>query len=77
MTNLHKCKILVPACILLGCWVSASEVALGEKYMRNLSGIGILATWSDLQALLGCLQWVASFLPAYKKLVAPIEGLLS
>ena len=48
MINLHKCKMLVPACMLLGCWVSASEVALGEKYMRNLSGVGIPTTWSDL-----------------------------
>ena len=36
MINLHKCKFLVPACTLLGCWVSSSEVALGEKYLRNM-----------------------------------------
>ena len=77
MINLHKCKMLVPACMLLGCWVSTSEVALGEKYMRNLSRIGIPTTCSNLQALLSCLQWAAPFLLAYKKLVAPIEGLLS
>ena len=46
MVNLHKCKLLVPACALLGCWVSASEIALGEKYMRNLSAIGVPRTWS-------------------------------
>ena len=77
MINLHKCKMLMPTCMLLGCWVSASKVASGEKYMRNLSGIGIPATWNNLQALLSCLQWAAPFLPAYKKVVVPIEGLLS
>lgn len=48
MINLHKCKFLVPGCALLGCWVSASEVALGEKYLRNMQGIGVPNSWSEL-----------------------------
>ena len=35
MLNLRKCKLLVPSCTLLGCFISASQMALGEKYLRG------------------------------------------
>ena len=36
--NLRKCKLLVHSCTLLGCIVSALQLALGDKYRWGLAG---------------------------------------
>ena len=74
--NLRKCKLLVHQCTLLGCWVSKSQIALGDKYLRGLVGLQVPTTWKELQSLLGKLLWASPFLPNYKRLIAPIEALL-
>ena len=51
--NLQKCKLLVHTCTLLGCLVSKSRIALGDKYLRGLVGLQVPATWKELQSLLG------------------------
>ena len=43
--NLRKCKLLVHSCTLLGCIVSASQLALGDKYLRGLAGLDIPTNW--------------------------------
>ena len=63
MINLRKCKLLVHACTLLGCWISASQIALGEKYLRGWVGLSIPTNWHELQSLLGRLLWAQPFIP--------------
>ena len=75
--NLRKCKLLVHSCTLLGCIVSASQLALGDKYLHGLAGLDIPTNWRQLQSVLGKLLWAAPFIPTYKRIVAPIEGLLA
>ena len=42
--NLQKCKLLVHKCTLLGCLVSKSQIALGDKYLRGLVGLQVTTT---------------------------------
>ena len=74
--NLRKCKLLVHTCMLLGCLVSKSRIALGDKYLRDLVRVQVPTTWKELQSLPGKLLWASPFLPNYKHLIAPIQAFL-
>ena len=74
--NLQKCKLLVHKCMLLGCLVSKSQIALGDKYLCGLVGLQVPTNWRELKSLFGKLLLASPFLPNYKRLIAPIEALL-
>ena len=77
--NLHKCMLLVEWFVLLGGEVDMEGVPschLKEKAVLGWADIMILRTLSELQSLLGRLQWASCFIREYKEVVAPIESLL-
>ena len=77
MINLRKCKFLEPVCELLEHIVSATTMCLNNKCIRKWLGIELPQMVSDLQSVLGRLNWASPFLPGYKTLFAPLESLLS
>ena len=57
--------------------MSASQLALGDKYLRGLVGLDIPTNWRQLLSVLGKLLWAVPLTPNYKRIVVPIEGLLA
>lgn len=80
LVNLRKCRFLVERFDLLGHEVDVEGVPtmrLAEKTVLGWTDLTIPRNITELQGLLGRLQWASSFVPRFKSLVAPIEQLLS
>jgi hypothetical protein len=77
MLGLKKCKFLVPEVVVLGYQLIPDGYRLATKFIRSWAEPKPPNSLKGLQKILGKLLWASPFIPQYKKLVAPLEDLLS
>ena len=77
MLGLKKCKFLVPEVVVLGYQLIPDGYRLATKFIRSWAEPKPPNNLKGLQKILGKLLWASPFIPQYKKLVAPLEDLLS
>jgi hypothetical protein len=77
MINLQKTKFLTLEADILGLHVVPGEYYLGEKCIAGWAHTKLPRTLLELQTILGKLVWASPFIPQYKKIVGPLEALLS
>jgi hypothetical protein len=77
MLGLKKCKFLVGTCVVLGYQVMEDGYRLACKFLRKWTSLRPPTCLRELQQLLGKLLWCSGFVPEFKRLIAPMEALLS
>ncbi len=76
MLNLNKCKLLIPQPKLLGLELAYDGYRLHGKSLKAWVDVKIPTNLKELQSLVGKLMWASPFIPNFKTLIKPIEGLL-
>lgn len=66
-----------PSTDILGLHVAKEGYRLGDKCLNGWDGVSIPTSLLELQTILGKLVWASPFIPSYKRIVAPLEALLS
>ena len=77
MVNLRKCKFLRGRVTVLGTSFFDYSYRLGDKTLKKWVSMQLPRNLKQLQSVVGKLVWASSFIPGFKALVQPIEGLLS
>ena len=62
---------------MLGMVLWDSNIVLGEKAMKKFFNTSLPKNLRELQGLLGKLNFASTFVPNYRKIVAPLLKLLS
>lgn len=77
MLGLKKCQFLVPQVVVLGYQLIQGGYKLVTKFLRSWTEQHPPRNLKGLQKILGKLLWASPFIPEFKRLVAPLEELLS
>ena len=77
MIGLKKCKFLVRSVVVLGYQVLEGGYQLATKFLKKWTSLKPPTCLKELQQLLGKFLWCAGFVPEFKKLMEPLEKLLS
>lgn len=77
MIGLKKCQFLVPKVEVLGHQLIAGGYKLATKFIKSWDEPKPPSNLKGLQRILGKLLWASPFIPEFKRMVAPLERLLS
>ena len=74
--GIWKCTFLTRALVVVGATISGGEYQLAAKFIRKLFASTLPRTTSQLQGLLGSLNFCGNFVADYRRKVKPLLKLL-